>query len=90
MKFIAFGVASEVIMVFEDENLRAWSYALSVEIRCRKATDSAADDNQIVFFGEALRRACTVPKRAVTQTVSDFKCPRMAAAESSGSRRIVA
>ncbi|MCY1451185.1 hypothetical protein D9M71_680400 [compost metagenome] len=50
-ELIALGMAAEVVVVLEDQNLRSRVF-LAVEERCRQAADAAADHHQVVLFAD--------------------------------------
>src|SRR5437867_8326889 len=49
-KLVPTGVAAEVVVVVENENLRVRCRFLAKEVGSRKATHSAADDDELVEF----------------------------------------
>src|SRR5260370_8952545 len=81
-KFVALGVSSKVVVVFEDEDACFSATCLAVKMRGGKAADSAADDNQIVDFAGLFRLARRIPESAVAQSVGGVKRTGMAAPHS--------
>src|SRR2546429_2174021 len=89
MKFISPGMSSEIVMIFQNQNLGIRTCSLAIEICRGQAADSASHNDQIVFFVKWFGRSGTFPECPIAQAVSDFKGSRMAAAEASQYRRIV-
>jgi hypothetical protein len=46
VKFIAFRVAAEVVVIFENQNAAVGRAARAKEMRGREAADAAADDDE--------------------------------------------
>src|SRR5882757_9899749 len=90
MEFIALGVAAEIIMIFQNENLRAFACALAVEMRCSQAADSPSHNNQVIFFSKLCGSGRVFPECSVTQAVGNFKRSWMASAQAGRNGRIVA
>src|SRR5713101_7588220 len=89
MEFIALGVAAEIIMIFQNKNLRAFARAFTIEMRCSQAADSPSHNNQVIFFSKLCGSRRVFPECSVTQAVGNFKRPWMASAEASRNGRIV-
>ena len=49
--FIALGMAAEIIMVVQYQDLLVGSMLLLIEIGRRQAADSATNNNQVIGFG---------------------------------------
>ena len=84
--FVAFGVAAEIVMVFDDQDARFGSRR-AIEMRRREAADPAADDDQVIGIVsrlDVLDGECTV-----AQGMGIFKRSGMAAAHAGALRRIV-
>src|SRR6267154_5684198 len=90
MEFIALGVFAEIIMIFQNKNLRAFACALAREMRSSQAADSPAHNNQVIFFSKLFGSRRVFPECSVTQAVGNFKRSWMASAEASRNGRIVA
>ena len=67
MKFVALGVAAEIVVVFENEDARLAARGFAVEVRCRQSADAAANDDQIVGFAGIFGLARRVPECAIAQ-----------------------
>ena len=50
MKFIAPGVAAEIIVIIKYQNARIFAGFLLVEHRCSEPTDACADNNKVILF----------------------------------------
>ena len=46
--FIALGMAAEIVMIVEDQNLLIRSMLLLLTVGCRQSTEPATNDNQVV------------------------------------------
>src|SRR6266853_881830 len=90
MEFIALGVSAEIIMIFQNKNLRAFACALAIEMRSSQAADSPAHDNQVIFFSKSCGSRRVLPERSVAQAVGDFKRSGMASAQAGRNGWIVA
>jgi hypothetical protein len=73
MKFVALGVATEIIVIFQDKNLCVGARPLAVEMRGCETADSSTHDDEIVSFVETLRTRRVLPESAVAQAVGYFE-----------------
>jgi hypothetical protein len=79
MKFVAFGMAAEIVVIVENENFRV-GLGLAVEIRGAQAADAAAHHHQIEFLAGVGQMRGAVPEIAVAQFMRRFERAGMAAA----------
>src|SRR6185295_15632575 len=63
---VALGMAAEIVVVVEDENLRRPVYSRAVEVRRREPTDAATDHDEIVCFLRVERLAGALPESTVS------------------------
>ena len=78
-EFVALGVATEIVVIFEDEDARA-GFGLAIEIGGGKAADAAAYHHQVVTFLHAGGFAGGSPEIAVAQAVRRLEGALVAAA----------
>src|SRR5689334_21808650 len=83
-------MATEIIVIVENENARGRSSLLAVEISGRQAADAPTHDDEVIILAGVDRLPCLIPKCAITQRVSDFEGTGVTASHSGASRRIVA
>ena len=69
-ELISLGVATEVIVVVEDENARLRSGHFPEIMSSREATDSAPHYNQVISFASFRGLAGVIPKSSIAQAVS--------------------
>ena len=70
-KFVALGVAAEIVMVVENKDARFWPRRLAEKVRCRQSTDAGTHDDQIVRLAGILSLARGVPKSSIAKAVRD-------------------
>ena len=85
-ELVPLGVAAEIVVIVEDQDLRVGPDRLPEEIRGGEAAHPAADDDEVVAFPGVL--GCS-PGLRVPQRVSDLERTRVAAAHSRSRRRVV-
>jgi hypothetical protein len=72
-KFIALGVAAEVIMIVQNENAGGRAGARAVEVGSGQAADAAADDDEVKSLARINRFSSSLPEIAVAQGVRHLK-----------------
>ena len=88
-ELVALGVAAEIVVVLDDQDLRRVAMRLAVEPGRGKAADAAADHHEIVFLLDRL--AGEVEFLALArQPVRHLEGAGMAAAQPGQRRRVVA
>src|SRR5579862_4670304 len=85
-ELVALGMATKVVVILQNENAWLPARASAKEMRRRKATDSAAHDDEIVCFPE-IRTG--LGDRTVAQSVNGFERSRVTAAQPRQGRRVV-
>ena len=88
-ELVALGVAAEIVVVLEDQDLGRIAMRLAIEPRRGKAADAAANHDQIVFFLDRLAGKIELFAFA-RQAVRHLEGAGMAAAQPGQSRRVVA
>src|SRR5579863_2411345 len=88
-EFISFGVATEVVMIIEDENSSGRDGVLAIEVGCCQPAHTSANNDQVVLFVSVERLAGLFPKIGVAHSVRCFKCTRMTATHAGEQRRII-
>ena len=73
IELVTLRVAAEVIVIIDNEDARARSQRFLVVVRCRQATNSTANDHQVVLFAGIDRLSRIVPAFAVPHEVCEFK-----------------
>ena len=64
VKFVALGVAAEVVVIVEDQYPRLRAVALAVKVRGREPADTAANHDEVVSLVEQLGLSKCRPSRA--------------------------
>src|SRR6185295_540213 len=85
-ELVSLGVPAEVVVIVEDQDVRAGADCLPEEIRRGETAHPAADDDEIVALSSVLG---VNPRLRVSQRVSDLERPRVAAAHPGPRRRVV-
>jgi len=87
-KFIALGVSTEIVVIFENQDARRATVRLAIKPRRRQAADTAADHHQIETLLD--REAGDVERLALAaDLVRDLERSGMAAAKTSQGRWVV-
>ncbi len=90
MKFVALGVAAEVVVIIEHEDSSVRTAFFLEIVSGRQAADSAAHDNEIVFLVRIDGVGRIIPLLAIANQVRQFKGAGMTAAHAFAGWRIVA
>jgi Holliday junction resolvase len=77
MKFIALRVTAEIVVIVQNQNTSG-GILLAMEVRCRQATDAAANHDQIKNLAGFDRRGGMLPKGIVALRMSDLERAGMA------------
>ena len=85
-ELVTLGVAPEIVVVVEDQDLGARAELLAVEMRLRQAADTPADNDEIVTLRKLRRRD---GGSTVTNIVSDFERAGMAPAHARSRGRVI-
>jgi len=70
-KFVAFGMAAEIVMIVQDENARTFPCASAKEISGRETAEAAADNDEVIVLAGGGRIAERIRAFAVAQTVGE-------------------
>ncbi len=85
LELVALRVAAEIIIGVENQYARLRPL-LTIEMRARESADAAADDDQIMVFGD--RCAAEFERLAVAQPVRRFERSDVTAAQAAARRRV--
>ena len=89
MKFVALGMAAEVVVIIENQNPRVFPCALAEEIGGCQPADPAADDYEVVALAGICRIAEGIRALAVAQAMGKGECSVMIAAHSHARGRVI-
>ena len=85
-EFIAFGMATEIIVVIQNQDPRIGTILFAIEIGGSQSTDTTANNDQVIV---ALARIDCLPGTAVAHGVGNLERADMASAQTLSSRWIV-
>ena len=68
-KFIALGVAAKVVVVIKNENARALTHGLAIEVGSSESADASAHDDEVIEFAGIFGLAGGIPEGSVAQRV---------------------
>jgi hypothetical protein len=72
LKLIAFGVASKVVVIIDDQDSRIWVF-LALEIRGRESADASTNHNKVVEIGIGLLYRTPIAPTLPRKLMGDLK-----------------
>ena len=87
LKLVAFGVATEIVVIVENEDARFWSL-FSVEMCGREAADATPHNDKVIYIGVGLFGGPPVAPVPKPELVTDFEGSDVIPAQPGTRRRI--